>query len=54
VARLRRFGVPVLVLVMKDGEPGGSLEPGPMADQPARLKALTPDALAVELMDLAR
>ncbi len=53
VATLRRSGVPVLVLLMDDGDPKPSPEPGPMADQPARFKVLSPQRLAVELGELA-
>jgi hypothetical protein len=54
VASLRRAGVPVLVLVMHEGDADASLEPGPMADQPARFKRLSPQRLALELAELAR
>jgi uncharacterized protein (DUF58 family) len=53
VARLRRMGVPLLVLLLDDVEPDDSPDPGPMADQPARFKVLTPQRLAVALAGLA-
>lgn len=51
VADLRRAGVPVLVLLMDDVET--SPTPGPMADQPERLRVLTPKGLAPALAELA-
>jgi len=53
VTRLRRSGVPVLVLLVDDRDPGPTLAPGPMADQPARFKVLSPQRLAAELAALA-
>jgi len=53
IARLRRSGVPVLVLLMDDRDPSPVLAPGPMADQPARFKVLSPRRLAAELAALA-
>jgi hypothetical protein len=53
VSKLRRAGVPVLVLLMDDGDAGLSLEPGPMADQPERFKVLSPNRLAASLVKLA-
>jgi uncharacterized protein (DUF58 family) len=38
VTRLRNLGVPLLVLVLTDGE--GNLDPGPMSDCPTRFKRL--------------
>jgi len=54
VARLRRAGTPVLVLLMGDGDAQPAFEPGPMADQPDRFKVLSPQGLAMELVELAR
>lgn len=54
VARLRRAGVPVLVLLMSDGDSNAPPEPGPMADQPARLKVLSAQRLATDLVELTR
>ena len=53
VARLRRSGTPVLVLLMDDDTPT-ALDPGPMADQPDRLKVLSPQGLALALAELTR
>ncbi|NCF82489.1 MAG: hypothetical protein GWP74_12865, partial [Proteobacteria bacterium] len=53
VRSLRRSGVPVLVLLMNDGDAESSPEPGPMADQPARFKVLSPQGLAAALAGLA-
>lgn len=52
VAGLRRAGVPVLVLLMDDAEPDSAPEPGPMADQPERLRVLAPARLAPALAEL--
>lgn len=53
VTRLRRAGVPVLVLLMDDGDASPSPAPGPMADQPDRFKVLAPKHLAASLVELA-
>ena len=53
VARLRRSGVPVLVLLMDEALGEVSPEPGPMADQPDRLRVLTPQRLAPALAELS-
>ena len=54
VTRLRRRGVPVLVLIVGDTDSESPPEPGPMADQPARLKVLSAARLATDLAALAR
>lgn len=54
VEQLRRSGTPVLVLLMDDGDAKRSPEPGPMADQPDRLKVLSANRLAAELVELTR
>ncbi len=53
VARLRRSGVPVLVLLMDEALDEVSPEPGPMADQPDRFRVLTPQRLAPALAELS-
>ena len=53
VARLRRTGVPVLVLLMDETDAELSPEPGPMADQPDRFRVLTPQRLAPALAELS-
>jgi uncharacterized protein (DUF58 family) len=53
VAKLRRAGVPVLVLLMDDGDASPSPAAGPMADQPDRFKVLSPERLAASLAELA-
>ena len=53
VRSLRRSGVPVLVLLMNDGDAESSPEPGPMADQPDRFKVLSSQGLAAALAGLA-
>jgi len=53
VARLRRCGTPVLVLLVGDGDASPLPEAGPMADQPDRLKLLSPQSLAAALAGLA-
>lgn len=53
VAKLRRAGVPVLVLLMDDGDAGPPPAAGPMADQPDRFKVLSPKRLAASLVELA-
>jgi uncharacterized protein (DUF58 family) len=54
VSKLRRAGVPVLVLLMDDGDASSPPQPGPMADQPDRFKVLSPKRLAASLGELAR
>lgn len=51
VARLRRSGTPVLVLLVDD-DAATAFDPGPMADQPDRLKVLSPQGLALALAEL--
>jgi hypothetical protein len=53
VSKLRRAGVPVLVLLMDDGDASPSPAAGPMADQPDRFKVLSPERLAASLVELA-
>jgi rRNA-processing protein FCF1 len=53
VARLRRTGVPVLVLLMDETLDEVSPEPGPMADQPDRFRVLSPGRLAPALAELS-
>ena len=53
VARLRGAGVPVLVLLMDNGDANANPAPGPMADQPDRFKVLSPTRLAASLVELA-
>lgn len=48
VARLRNLGLPLLVLVLVDGDP--DLEPGPMSDCPARFKRLRVDRVPEDLI----
>lgn len=48
VARLRNSGVPLLVLVVVDGD--AHLDPGPMSDTPARFKRLRVDRVQEDLI----
>ncbi|HSS63012.1 MAG TPA: DUF58 domain-containing protein [Gammaproteobacteria bacterium] len=48
VARLRNLGVPLLVLVLVDGD--GDLDPGPMSDCPTRFKRLRVERVEEDLL----
>ncbi len=48
VARLRNLGVPLLVLVVVDGDP--ELDPGPMSDFPTRFKRLRVERVKEDLL----
>ncbi|NIM27611.1 MAG: DUF58 domain-containing protein [Gammaproteobacteria bacterium] len=54
VSRLRRIGVPLLVLVLEDAPTGRVRDPGPMVDQPQRFKVLPAQGLAGALAGLTR
>jgi hypothetical protein len=48
VTRLRKLGVPLLVLVLVDGD--ADLEPGPMSDCPTRFKRLRVEHVEEDLI----
>jgi uncharacterized protein (DUF58 family) len=52
VEKLKAFGLPVLVLVIRPDGKSGSLEPGPMRDEPERLVALELGKVEQQLLKL--
>lgn len=49
VARLRGLGLPLLVLVARPDDRVDDVQPGPMADQPGRFRAVRPDRIEQDL-----